>query len=315
MEDIQEVAARAFEQLDADFGIDRDDRGDHADFFSDARLFGPWFDSSRSISVAVIDSEWQRRGVYGREGFPERDEHLRVVLQSTTPDTEDRTREDFVREGEDRLDRARRDLPVGMVGAPRRKAGRFALGRIQEVEGMGLLGAVQTLSDAVQVLAPGIEAGVGAALAINAAINPQPFVAPGGATVLPRVGGGLGVLGGQRFGTQGLQPLAVTQAGLPALIGGAALGGLAGEFFGEEVAPLVGQLGAGALQGLGGSAFFAPTMAGMRARHTIERDNPVTGKRSWWINRGRPTGWSGDRAACKRVRKERARANRVLGPR
>ena len=104
---------------------------------------------------------------------------------------------------------------------------------------------------------------------------------------------------------------------------------------GALIAPLLGQLGRGALAGAGigagmslfggggeesalaelpfGGRIFRPTAAGIRARSLVEVVNPITGKKSWYRNVGRPILFSGDLRACKRVRKIAGRARRARG--
>lgn len=58
-----------------------------------------------------------------------------------------------------------------------------------------------------------------------------------------------------------------------------------------------------------GTPMFALTAAGARAQR-FRAQHPTTGKDVWFLPAGRPILWSGDLAACKRVKKVARRASR-----
>lgn len=62
-----------------------------------------------------------------------------------------------------------------------------------------------------------------------------------------------------------------------------------------------------------GGTIFRQTSAGLRARSLVEVVNPITGKKSWYRNVGRPILFSGDLRSCRRVRKIAGRARRARG--
>jgi len=121
-------------------------------------------------------------------------------------------------------------------------------------------------------------------------------------------------------------PAGTTEVPQMAGINAAALPG------GALIAPLLRQLGTGALVGAGfggaqallgggggdvelpfGGSIFRTTMSGVRARSLVEVVNPATGRKTWFRNVGRPILFSGDLRACKRVNKVAARARRSRG--
>lgn len=275
MATLTELAAEASVLNDEDFAVEL--LGPDDPFWSTPDLFEPWFQGRRAITLAVI----ARQTSLVRPGD-----------------------EELVARGDALLERAR--TPLGLMGGGlsgrRRKPVALTFETPTEERDVGILGAVQGISDVAQALAPGIEAGVQAALAVQQVIGgpQQPFVAPGGGLTLPQI-----------------SALQVQQAGLPLLLG-SGLAGLGGSLLGQGslgglatgLAETLLPKGLEAAFGLGGTQFFKPNIGGFRARHTIEADNPITGKRSFWVNRGRPMLWSGDLGACKRVARAASKARR-----
>ena len=62
-----------------------------------------------------------------------------------------------------------------------------------------------------------------------------------------------------------------------------------------------------------GGTVFRRTAEGLRFRSLVEFQNPLTGRRAWYRNVGRPILFSGDMRACKRVRKVASRARQAGG--
>ncbi len=89
---------------------------------------------------------------------------------------------------------------------------------------------------------------------------------------------------------------------IPGVLGGAVLGYGAGQEGGGQSLALP-----------YGGMMFRPTTAGIRARSLVEVTNPISGKKSWYRNVGRPILFSGDLRACRRVRKIAGRARRARG--
>jgi hypothetical protein len=86
-----------------------------------------------------------------------------------------------------------------------------------------------------------------------------------------------------------------------AALGGAAVGGAISAFGDSDVAlPFGGNV-------------FRRTAAGIRARSLVEVVNPMTGRKTWYRNVGRPILFSGDLRSCKRVQKVASRARRARG--
>jgi len=106
---------------------------------------------------------------------------------------------------------------------------------------------------------------------------------------------------------------ALLSPGTIGALGGAALGGLSGYLSGPSSLglPFIDVVG----QGVGAiTQPFRQTMRGAAAQAYITA-NPSTGALTWFKPAGRPVLWSGDLAACKRVRKVASRARRRLGGR
>lgn len=300
-----QLGAIAEEILAKEHGLwnyETDEREMSGEFGISPEQFGPWFDASRAINMALIDRAWRRMEAYGGASEPWHENRQTLLDQSirvVDPDGAPATRGDFVERGEVYLARAEETMGLTGSGAAQRRAA--ILTRMKEAE-MGLLGSIakaaKGASDIAVALAPGIEAGVEAAAAITGAITPvqqaafplvaagplavTPYVAPGGALTLP-------------------QASALTVGAI-----GAQQAGLLGEL-GEVLLPK----GLEPYLGLGGdvsSDAFIPTGGRYRPSTTIEMQNPLTGKTHYWRHLGRPVLWSSDYAACKRVKKVASKA-------
>lgn len=88
---------------------------------------------------------------------------------------------------------------------------------------------------------------------------------------------------------------------VPGVVGGAVLGFQAGQEGGMTPAlPF-------------GGTVFRSTPAGLRFRSLVEFQNPITGRKAWYRNVGRPILFSGDLRACRRVNRIGARLRRGRG--
>jgi hypothetical protein len=206
-------------------------------------------------------------------------------------------------------------LPTG--GGFGRTLGGLA-GEAGEVLLGGLIGRPEVMSGGGIPLPPTVPGGfpgLGIPLPppIGQAHLPVPS-APMGGGVLPMQ---LPIPGGLTFPTtQPMEDIEMTQAvALPggALIapllrglGGAALGGAA-------VGGAISAFQPGAVELPFGGRVFRQTPSGIRARSLVEVMNPLTGRKTWYRNVGRPILFSGDLRSCKRVQKIASRARRARG--
>ena len=97
-----------------------------------------------------------------------------------------------------------------------------------------------------------------------------------------------------------------------ALPGGALIGGLMrqipGILGGAAGGALVAGSGGGDIELPYGGTIFNVTPTGLRAKSMVEIVNPMTGRKSWYRNVGRPILFSGDLRVCKRVDRVARRA-------